>query len=448
MNSAPRFVVGGTNSGCGKTTVSCALMQAYQNRGVDVSAYKCGPDYIDPMFHSRVIGARSRNLDAYLCPRERIPQLLCKNAGELSVIEGVMGYYDGMGGVSPKNSTADLAVLTHSPTVLVLSARGMSLSAAALLRGFMDFSQNTIQGVILNGIRPMMTDYYANIIESNTGLTVYGSLPDDPECAVESRHLGLVTAQEIHGLREKLNRLAQHAEQGIDLDRLYALARTAPALAAYQPLGRGFDGIRIAAAQDEAFCFVYADGLDAFRELGAEIVPFSPLHDTELPKNIDGLYLCGGYPELYAKQLSDNRSMLESVRSSVQGGLPTIAECGGFLYLHDTLEGEPMAGICGGAGRLTQRLGKFGYIELTARQDNPLCAAGEILYAHEFHYCASGDEGSAFRARKPNQKRGWDCVHASETLYAGYPHIHFAGHPEAARRFLRTCAEYKKRLPV
>ena len=294
-------------------------MQAYKKRGVEVAAFKCGPDYIDPMFHSRVIGARSRNLDAFLCRREQIPRLLSKNAGALSIIEGVMGYYDGMGGISAENSTADLAVLTDSPTVLVLNARGMSLSAAALLRGFLDFSQNTIRGVILNGIRPMMTDYYASIIESNTGLTVYGSLPDDPDCAVESRHLGLVTAQEIEDLREKLNRLAQHAEQGIDLDRLRALAQTAPPLADYVPPEREFDGVRIAVAQDEAFCFTYADGLDVFRELGAEIVPFSPLHDTELPKNIAGLYLCGGYPELYAHRLSANRTMLESVRMAVRG---------------------------------------------------------------------------------------------------------------------------------
>lgn len=444
MNNAPRFVLGGTNSGCGKTTVSCALMQAYQNRGVEVAAFKCGPDYIDPMFHSRVIGARSRNLDAFLCRREQIPRLLSKNAGALSIIEGVMGYYDGMGGISAENSTADLAVLTDSPTVLVLNARGMSLSAAALLRGFLDFSQNTIRGVILNGIRPMMTDYYASIIESNTGLTVYGSLPDDPDCAVESRHLGLVTAQEIEDLREKLNRLAQHAEQGIDLDRLRALAQTAPPLADYVPPEREFDGVRIAAAQDEAFCFTYADGLDVFRELGAEIVPFSPLHDTELPKNIAGLYLCGGYPELYAHQLSANRTMLESVRMAVRGGLPTVAECGGFLYLHDTLEGERMAGICGGAGHLTDRLGKFGYVELTARRDNPLCAAGDTLHAHEFHYCASADEGDAFCAQKPGRKRSWSCVHAGETLYAGYPHIHFAGQPEAARRFLRLCERYQQ----
>lgn len=443
MNKAPRFVIGGTNSGCGKTTVSCALMQAYQNRGIQVTAFKCGPDYIDPMFHSRIIGARSRNLDAFLCSRAQIPRLLSKNAGALSLIEGVMGYYDGLGGSSAENSTADLAVLTGSPTILVLNVRGMSLSAAALLRGFLDFSSNTIRGVILNGIRPGMTDYYAGLIESHTGIRVYGSLPHDPACEVGSRHLGLVTAQEIHSLKDKLQRLAQHAEQNIDLDALRLLADTAPELEAYIPLVPDVHGVRIAVAQDEAFCFTYADGLDTLRELGAELVPFSPLHDAALPERCSGLYLCGGYPELYARRLSANHTMLDSVRTAIRNGLPTIAECGGFLYLHDTLEGERMGAVCGGAAYLKDRLGKFGYITLTARQDNPLCAAGATLTAHEFHYCASEDEGSGFTAHKPGRKHNWDCVHTSSTLYAGYPHIHFTGHPEAARRFLRLCEQYR-----
>lgn len=443
MRAAPRLVIGGTGSGCGKTTVTCAVLQAFVDRGLDAAAFKCGPDYIDPMFHSRIIGARSRNLDAFLCGRETVTHLLAKNAGEISVIEGVMGYYDGLGGTSSENSTADLARLTQSPSVLVVSARGMSLSLAALLRGYAAFEQNTVRGVILNGIAPSMTDYYADIVERNTGLTVYGALPRDARCAVESRHLGLVTAGEIADLKQKMRVLAGHARAGLDLDGLLALARTAPALDDTQPdYPRCGDGLRIAVARDEAFCFDYADSLDVLAQMGAQLVPFSPLRDARLPDRIDGLLLCGGYPELYARQLSENRTLLAQLRAAVRGGLPTVAECGGFLLLHDTLDGAPMAGVCGGAAHITDRMRQFGYVTLTARRDTLLCAAGERLRAHEFHYAQSERQGDAFRAQKPLRARGWDCIEATDTLHAGYPHLHFAGNPRAAQNFLSACRTY------
>ena len=443
MKAAPRLVIGGTGSGCGKTTVTCAILQSFVDRGMDTAAFKCGPDYIDPMFHSRIIGARSRNLDAFLCGRETVPRLLAKNAGEISVIEGVMGYYDGLGGTSSENSTADLARLTQSPTVLVVSARGMSLSLAALLRGYQAFEENTIRGVILNGISPAMTDYYADIVERNTGLTVYGELPRDGSCAVESRHLGLVTAGEITDLKQKMQVLADHARAGIDLDGLLQLAHTAPALDDTQPdYPHCGDGLRIAMARDEAFCFDYADSLDVLTQMGAQLVPFSPLHDAHLPDNIHGLLLCGGYPELYAQQLGANHTLLEELRAAVQCGLPTVAECGGFLLLHDTLDSVPMAGICGGAAHMTKKLQQFGYVTLTAKHDTLLCAAGECLHAHEFHYAQSERQGDSFRAQKPLRARGWDCVEATETLHAGYPHFHFAGSVRAAQKFLSACRTY------
>ena len=442
--NAPRLVIGGTGSGCGKTTITCALLQAFVEQGMDTAAFKCGPDYIDPMFHSRIIGARSRNLDAFLCGRQQIPALLAHSAGQdISIIEGVMGYYDGLAGTSSENSTADLAVLTQSPTVLVVSARGMSLTLAALLKGFVGFGENTIQGVILNGISPGMTDYYANIIEKHTGLTVYGAMPQDTDCAVESRHLGLVTAGEIRDLNQKMQRLAQHAREGLDLSGLLALAHTAPnihgALPAVPACGTG---LRIAMARDEAFCFDYADSLEVLERMGAQLVPFSPLHDAHLPRQIDGMLLCGGYPELYARQLSENTSMLAEIRQAIRNKLPTIAECGGFLLLHDRLDGVPMAGVCGGEAQLGNRLRQFGYITLTAKRDSLLCRAGEQLTAHEFHYAQSTQQGDSFHAQKPLRNRGWDCIHATDTLYAGYPHLHFAGNLSAAQRFLSACRSY------
>lgn len=439
MIPAPRLLIGGTGSGCGKTTVTCALLQAYQNQGLEVAAFKCGPDYIDPMFHSRILGTRSRNLDAFLCGRDTVPQLLARSAGkDLSILEGVMGYYDGMG-TTAENSTADIALLTGTPTVLTLSARGMSLSAAALLEGFLHFSENTIRGVILNGVPPHMTDYYAGIIEKNTGLPVFGALPRDERCTVGSRHLGLKTAGEIADLQGKMQLLAQHAREGMDLNRLLALAREAEPLLEERPnLPQVGTGVTIAVARDEAFCFDYADSLAVLEDMGAELRFFSPLHDTTLPP-CDGLLLCGGYPELYAPQLSTNAALLRQIRDAIRGGLPTVAECGGFLLLHDHLDGAPMAGVCGGAAHMTSRLQPFGYIELTARRDNLLCKQGETLRAHEFHYAASTDPGADFRAQKPNSARGWDCIHAGATYFLGYPHIHFAGNEWAAARFLTVC---------
>lgn len=441
---APRLVIGGTGSGCGKTTITCALLQAFMEQGLDTAAFKCGPDYIDPMFHSRILGTRSRNLDAFLCGRQQVPALLAHSAGrDISVIEGVMGYYDGLAGTSVENSTADIAVQTQSPTVLVVSARGMSLTLGALLKGFLAFKSNTIQGVILNGIFPNMTDYYANIVESYTGLTVYGAMPYDSDCAIESRHLGLVTAGEIENLKQKMQRLAQHAREGLNLTGLLALAHTAPDIHAVLPdVPVCGAGLRIAMARDEAFCFDYADSLEVLERMGAQLVPFSPLHDTHVPEHIDGLLLCGGYPELYAKALSENTSMLTEIRQAVRHQLPTIAECGGFLLLHDALDEIPMAGVCGGQAHMGSRLGPFGYITLTAKQDCLLCRAGEQLTAHEFHYARSTQAGNSFRAQKPLQTRGWDCIHATDTLYAGYPHLHFAGNLSAAQRFLSACRSY------
>ncbi len=443
---APRLVIGGTGSGCGKTTMTCALLQAFVDRGLDTAAFKCGPDYIDPMFHTRIIGTRARNLDAFLCGQDNVPALLARSAGrDISVIEGVMGYYDGLAGTSAENSTADIAGMTQSPTVLTVSVCGMSLTLAALLKGFLDFAPNTIRGVLLNGVSPKMTDYYASIVQRNTGLRVYGALPHDEACTIGSRHLGLVTAGEISDLRQKTARLAQHARDGMDLDGLLELARTAPALAAKQPeypvCG---DGLRIAVAHDEAFCFDYADSLEVLTRMGAQLVYFSPLHDVSLPVHMDGLLLCGGYPELYARALSENTTLLRQIRSAVQAGMPTVAECGGFLLLHDALDGLPMAGVCGGTARMTGSLHQFGYVTLTAKRDTLLCAAGETLPAHEFHYARSDAQGDAFFAQKPLRKHGWDCVHASQRLHAGYPHIHFAGCSRAAQRFLSACRVYQK----
>ena len=442
QNNAPRLLLAGTGSGCGKTTVTSAVLRALARRGGRLAAFKCGPDYIDPMFHTAVLGLPSRNLDLFLADEDTARGQLARHTPSdgMAVIEGVMGFYDGVSGTTDTASAAHLARATATPTVLVVRPRGQSLSLAAEIQGFRTFAPNTLSGVILNGVSPAMYPFYREIAEK-AGLPVFGCLPEVPEAAIPDRHLGLVTAGEIPDLHRKLDLLADAVEQHLDLDGLCALARTAPPLAdTSAPLARVTGKpVRIALARDAAFCFYYADNLDVLRELGAELVEFSPIADKTLPDGIHGLYLGGGYPELHAAALSGNRAMRESIRTAVRGGLPTVAACGGFLYLHRSLDGAPMAGVLDADARMTGKLQPFGYITLTAARDSLLCRAGERMRAHEFHYAASDDAGRAFRAEKPNG-RAWNCVHANDTLYAGFPHLYFRAVPEAAARFVRAAA--------
>lgn len=442
-NNAPRLLLAGTGSGCGKTTVTTALLRALQRRGEALCAFKCGPDYIDPMFHTAVLGLPSRNLDLFFEDERGVRGQLARHipAGGIGVIEGVMGFYDGVSGTTDTASAAHLARAAGAPAVLIVRPKGQSLSLAAEIHGFRTFAENTLAGVILNGVSAGMYPFYKQIAEK-AGLPVLGFLPTVPEAEIPDRHLGLVTAAELTDLREKIDRLADAAEQGLNLDALCALARTAEPLAGETaPLVRAADvPVRIAVAQDRAFCFYYEDNFDVLRELGAELVPFSPIGDEALPENIDGLYLGGGYPELHANRLAENQTMRRSVKTAIESGLPTVAECGGFLYLLEALDGAPMAGVLPTTARMTRKLQPFGYVTLTARKDNLLCAAGGQFPAHEFHYAQAVDNGADFRAVKPNG-RAWDGGVASDTLYAGFPHLYFRAKPEIAANFVRKCAE-------
>ena len=449
----PRLLLCAPASGGGKTTVTCAILQALVNRGLAPASFKCGPDYIDPMFHSEIIGAKSRNLDLFFCGENLARQLLWENGRDcgVSVIEGVMGYYDGVA-MGTQASAYHLAQATVTPAVLVLDGRGMGLSAAAAVKGIRDFRADSgIAGVILNRISPMLYPRLRDAIQGETGVKAYGFLPERKDCALESRHLGLVTAAEVANLRGKLSALAAQAEETVDLDGLLALAKSAPALEFEEaPLPPPVPGRpRIAVAKDKAFCFYYADGLDALERLGAELVPFSPLEDKKLPEGSSGLYLGGGYPEIFAGELARNTEMLEAIRSAVAGGMPTVAECGGFLYLHEHLQDsegvdQPLVGVFSWSARNTGKLGRFGYVTLTAQKDGLLCRAGEGFPAHEFHYWDSERPGADLHAQKPGSSRSWDCAWHTPTLYAGFPHFHFRACLEAARRFVSACARYQE----
>lgn len=447
--TVPRIMLAGTGSGCGKTTVACAVLQALVDRGLRTGAFKCGPDYIDPMFHRRIIGAKSANLDPFFFDPNTLRFLLVRNGADrdVSVIEGAMGYYDGAGMTTDRASAWETAGITDTPVVLVVPAKGAALSVLAVIGGFLDFqTKSHICGVILDRCTDMTYRALAEEIPRRFAGKVepLGFLPELPECALESRHLGLVTAGEVAGLQEKIRTLARQAEKTLDLDGLLALAKRAPSVRCDPVSLPRKEPVRIAVARDKAFCFYYEDSLEALKEMGGELVEFSPLTDKKLPDGIHGLYMGGGYPELYGEALERNEEMRRSIRLALERGLPCIAECGGFMYLTERIGECSMVGFLPGGCWDNHKLTRFGYVTLRAKKDNLLCRAGEEIQGHEFHHWDAEYPGEDFSAGKPSG-RAWDCAFATDCLYAGYPHFHFYAAPHAAENFYEACVKEKQR---
>ena len=446
-----QLVLAAPRSGSGKTTAACALLAAMAARGLCPCAFKSGPDYIDPMFHRAVLGVESHNLDLYFSRPETVRTLYARHAAGhgAAVVEGAMGYYDGLGGVTDTASAWHLADTLNLPTLLVVRPKGASLTLAAELRGLTAFrAPHRIAGILLNDCTESLYKMLRPMLERETGLPVVGYLPPLPEAAIESRHLGLKTAAEIADLQRKIQILSDAAQQTIDWPQLQTLfERPAPAAA---PCTVPPVRVRLAVARDAAFCFIYAETLEALQENGAELCFFSPLTDTALPENIGGLYLPGGYPELYTAQLATNTAMRRAVKNAVEGGLPTVAECGGFLYLGQSLEDtdgtpHPMAGVLPGQGVKVGRLVRFGYATLTACADSMLFAAGEQYPVHEFHHWDSTANGDACTAAKADGRQ-WSCGFANAHLYAGFPHLYWAGTP-LPQRFVRAAEHFIREKP-
>ncbi len=445
-----QFLLAAPRSGSGKTTMTCALLMALKRRGCAPCAFKSGPDYIDPMFHRAVLGVESRNLDLFFSAPETVRTLYAKGAAGhgAAVCEGAMGFYDGLGGVSDRASAWHLADTLDLPVLLVVEPKGQSLTLAAELKGLVNFrTPSHIAGILLNNCTARMHALLAPMLEEETGLPVLGFLPKLPEAVIGSRHLGLYTAAEVENLQQKLALLADAAEEHIDWPRLLALCEKEPPALPVQPETPPAR-VRIAVAQDEAFCFTYAETLEAFRDAGAEVVFFSPLRDTALPENIGGLYLPGGYPELHARELSENTSLLREIKQKIKSGLPTAAECGGFLYLGQSLtdaEGQswPMAGVLPGEAKDAGRLVRFGYATLSADSDSLLFRAGESFPIHEFHHWDSTANGTALAAKKPVGGAEWRCGFINEHFYAGFPHLYWAGTP-LPQRFAAAAENYRR----
>lgn len=433
-----RFMIAGTNSGCGKTTVTCAILSALNKRGENVSAFKCGPDYIDPMFHRRAIGIPSHNLDSFFCDDKMLRSVLCEYSHEISVIEGVMGFYDG-----GKNSAYSVSEITETPVIIVIDCKGMSNSIGAVMKGFLNFYEpNNISGFIFNRISEKIIPLVKKMCKE-LGTEYFGYLPKN-DITFESRKLGLVTADEVDHIREKLDNLGELAEKYLCLDKMLAL--NVNEINEHIPMiKKADDPPVIAVARDSAFCFQYAENISLLEKFGCRIKYFSPLNDDRLPE-ADGLILCGGYPEIYAEKLSSNISMRESIKNAVSDGMPTIAECGGFIYLHKKLTDEngreyPLAGVIDGEVFPTKKLQRFGYAAMTANADNLLCRKGETIKIHEFHYWESTSCGNGFTAEKIDGRK-YQCGHISDTLYAGFPHLYFYANTVIAERFIKKCLIY------
>jgi cobyrinic acid a,c-diamide synthase len=424
-----RIVVAGTHSGAGKTTMAIGLMAAFTRRGLHVQPYKAGPDYIDPTWHAAATGVSSRNLDLWLLSKRTVRRLASRPA-DLSIIEGVMGLYDGPG------STAELARLLKTPIVLVVDAHAMAGSAAAIVHGFESLERGVhVAGVILN--RVYGDGHYQllrDAIERHCKARVLGYLPNDQSLQMPERHLGLIPAQEHGGVEQLADRLVEHLERFVNLDAVLEIARSASAFAAYEPSKPVAPITRIAVARDEAFCFYYEDNLDLLRSYGAELVFFSPLHDKRLPEMIGAVYFGGGFPELFEEQLRSN-SLAEELKD-----LPIYAECGGLMYL-------AMIGLIPGQVTMTERLQHFGYCEAEG-SGSFLVHPGEKVRGHEFHYSTWEGEGlaPAFVARRLLPATERPEGYAAGQIHASYVHIHFHSCRWLARRFVRAAAKFSQKI--
>ena len=455
------FMITAASSGSGKTMITCGLLELFKRKGLNPLACKCGPDYIDGLFHKQVLELEGMNLDSYFeAPEELRDKYSRLSKGHLPVVEGVMGYFDGLGGSTTRASSWEVAHILNLPAVLVVDARGASVSLAALIKGFLEFERpmgSQIKAVIFNRMSPMLYPRIRELVERETGIRAAGFVPELDFLKVGSRHLGLVLPEEIAGLREQMNRLGKCLEETIDWEFLEELGAEKEGRDALEEENTEASctaafSFRLGIAMDEAFCFYYQDNLRLLERLGGELVYFSPIHDRSLPEQLDGLILGGGYPELYCEALSLNESMREAVKKAAEGGLPVLGECGGYLYLLEELEAEdgriwPMTGVLKGKGYKKGKNSRFGYIGVEAEKDSLYLKPGEQIRGHEFHYwdCEVLEEEWVMRAKKPVGNRSWPCIRIKNQVMAGFPHLFYPSCPAFAVRFAKACVRYKRK---
>ena len=469
------FLIAAPQSGSGKTTISLGIMAAMQRRGLKVAPFKCGPDFIDPGYHRMATGCSSINLDGWMCPPAFVTDTfqLRASQADIAIIEGVMGLFDGLGASPMDGSSAQIAAITGTPVVLVVNVRGMAASAAALVKGFTVFDpQVRLAGVIFNNVGSANHEQLLRqaMADSLPEVTVFGCMPRDESLKIPSRHLGLVTAEDNPLPQEFLDHLVELCEQHLDIDGLMGL-EIAPS-----PGGRGSEGGRscsdnncrqhhplpvpppsrvrgkIAVASDAAFCFVYEDNLRLLYEAGLEIVKFSPMNDKTLPDDICGIYLPGGYPELYAEKLAVNKEMLQAIRDAIENDMPVYAECGGFIYLTRGMEGamdspeSDFVGVFPVRARMLPKRKALGYRQVELVASTVIASAGETARGHEFHYSEIAEMPDqierAFMITRQGKQLGLEGYRYRNCL-ASYVHLHFGSNSSIAETFYAACLGYK-----
>lgn len=454
----PRIVIAGTHSGVGKTTIVTGLLAVLKEKGLTIQSYKVGPDYIDPGYHQLASGKVAHNLDTWLVPTDKLVPIFAKTASgnDIVIIEGVMGLYDG--GRTGISSTAAIAKILKTPVVLVIDARSIGESAAAIALGYKMYDQEVnVVGVIINRLgskthKNMICDALDRI-----GIPVLGCIYRNDALHMPERHLGLTPVTE-HNASDRISELREQISSQLDINKLLEIAQSSPSLCNLEEVTNNSQktplNLRIGVAQDDAFSFYYPESLDVLKSLGAEIIPFSPISDNELPQ-VDGLLFGGGFPEMFANELAINVGMRQSIKQACQEGMPVYAECGGFMYLTKKIvdfEGQKydMVGVIPATCSMQSKLQTVGYVEATALNENILCDTGDTLRGHEFHFSQmlidenQKDFPWAFQFKKTRTGEIYNGGYANKNVVASYLHMHFAGNEQNALRFLSSCKVFKQ----
>jgi cobyrinic acid a,c-diamide synthase len=449
-----RLVIAGTGSGVGKTTLTIGLMSALKSRGLEVQGFKCGPDYIDPSYHTAVTGRPARNLDSWMLREETVRDIYVRGSkgADISIIEGVMGFFDGKNPRTNAGSTAEISMITESPVILVVNCASMARSAAAIVKGFQMLAEGpNIVGVIANKVGSEgHFKIVKTAIEQECSIPVIGYLQRELDIEIPERHLGLIPSIERGELQPFFQQLGELAEKTIDIDEIIKLSKANVLQGDSASLfekENSEKSVRIAVAKDAAFNFYYPENLEMLQAAGAELVYFSPLAGEDLPSNVDGLYIGGGFPEEYAHLLSVNTEVKISIKEAVESGLPTLAECGGYMYLTEAITTTEqheysMVGIIPGKVKMQPKLAALGYREVAGEPGNFLLAENIQARGHEFHYSTfetneTGNHAYSSKGMRGQKKEGF----MKYNLVAGYTHIHFASCPELVQNWIAKCKE-------
>ncbi|MEG1311113.1 MAG: cobyrinate a,c-diamide synthase [Romboutsia sp.] len=449
-----KILIAGTNSGVGKTTISLGIMQAFTKRKMEVQPYKVGPDYIDPSYHTFITGRHSRNLDSYMLDDEKIKYVFNKSSenADISIVEGVMGLYDGIG-IDLDNCTSSYtSKILKTPVILVINGKAMAASSAAMVMGYKEIDKDVnIAGVIVNNVRTK-THYeiIKKSIEQYCGIEVLGYFPPNNEFSLESRHLGLVPSIELESLKNKFSNLAYEIEKYINIDRILEISETENVSTNFELedfiKNNKLENKTIAIAYDKAFNFYYRENIELLEKLGLNIEYFSPLEDNKVP-SADYIYIGGGFPEIFGKALEENKSMRESILEAHNNKIPIYAECGGLMYLGNKLVDQQdkeydMVGIFEGTSKMTASLRRFGYCFGTAKKDTILCRKGNVIKGHEFHHSIfETNENCAYIMRKERDRKivdEWEGGYSKNSTLATYLHTHFYNNLDCIKNFLNN----------